>query len=495
MNIKLTNLGRKQLSRGSFNFSTYVVGDSEVDYSLIKNGTITSDRVMVLRAKDKNPQIITYLRKGSINTKYNELPPISTNPLLITNSVNEYGFFSENDLVAEPTHVKQADINVRRVDFDGSNVITLYKSPEYLANRYEPVAGDLMMIKFDNNSLTLDNNNIKPVLFYKIYEVISGSLEGDNLKVMVDRNLPDFNNDSSGQFGSNYRAIIYPNKIEDENVLSTDYLSEEVMSFITNIQPPETAIPMWNMSITYGSEIIGTKDTNYKLKHLKSTDYSSFISYIQEFNVEYDNLGIIHYTNSLPSNVYGEGFFNNTSVIKIPSIVWHKSSIKKYGLTLSTMGGKKTMSKLGLEYYDLIDEDGNVVGKVFNGLKLFVVEDQELLFAMSYKSNRSWTIPKPVVGINVTNIDENENVQCTMVAEITSEFLYGNQSIVVRNVKFTSGSEIYVEIRDQNGDIKLMSNVDDLNEYYVVMDSDTYDVKLIDSGIGNCNLTVEGLVV
>ena len=34
-----------------------------------------------------------------------------------------------------------------------------------------------------------------------------------------------------------------------------------------------------------------------------------------------------------------------------------------------------------------------VVGKVFNELKMFVIEDQELLFAMSYKSNRSWTLP------------------------------------------------------------------------------------------------------
>jgi len=51
------------------------------------------------------------------------------------------------------------------------------------------------------------------------------------------------------------------------------------------------------------------------------------------------------------------------------------------------------LAGLNLYYYDLADSQGFVVGKVFPDLKIFVIEDQELLFAMSYKSNRSWTLP------------------------------------------------------------------------------------------------------
>ena len=50
----------------------------------------------------------------------------------------------------------------------------------------------------------------------------------------------------------------------------------------------------------------------------------------------------------------------------------------------------------------MADADGNIVGKVFNDLKVFVIEDQELLFAMSYKANRSWTLPEFTAALNVS---------------------------------------------------------------------------------------------
>ena len=39
----------------------------------------------------------------------------------------------------------------------------------------------------------------------------------------------------------------------------------------------------------------------------------------------------------------------------------------------------------------------NPVGKVFPDLKMAVIHDEELVAAMSYKSNRSWTLPAPRV--------------------------------------------------------------------------------------------------
>jgi len=70
------------------------------------------------------------------------------------------------------------------------------------------------------------------------------------------------------------------------------------------------------------------------------------------------------------------------------------------GITLRAYGSPKLLTNsdtgatsLNTEYYDLADESDNIVGKVFTELKIFVIEDQELLFAMSYKSNRNWTLP------------------------------------------------------------------------------------------------------
>ena len=73
--------------------------------------------------------------------------------------------------------------------------------------------------------------------------------------------------------------------------------------------------------------------------------------------------------------------------------MWHKSSTRTLGATFTTTGNPKILTgetrSLNIEYYDLADENLNVVGKVFTGLKIFVIEDQEILNAMSYKSNRS----------------------------------------------------------------------------------------------------------
>ena len=73
--------------------------------------------------------------------------------------------------------------------------------------------------------------------------------------------------------------------------------------------------------------------------------------------------------------------------------MWHKSNTTTLGTTLSPIGGQQLLTGLEIYYYDLADSNGFIVGKMFPDLKIFVIEDQELLFAMSYKSNRSWTLP------------------------------------------------------------------------------------------------------
>ena len=56
----------------------------------------------------------------------------------------------------------------------------------------------------------------------------------------------------------------------------------------------------------------------------------------------------------------------------------------------------KKVPRLKLKHYS------NERNKVFNDLKVFVIEDQELLFAMSYKANRSWTLPEFTAALNVS---------------------------------------------------------------------------------------------
>lgn len=196
--------------------------------------------------------------------------------------------------------------------------------------------------------------------------------------------------------------MVYYNQINytgasSVNMSSTEYLDESVISFLENSQCPTEIFPFWNLSILYTEEIAGVGVGNLKYSQFKNKSMGGFISYIQNQAPVYKKLGVVHYTNTSPANVYAEGFLLKTPILEIPTIMWHKSSNNSMGVTLVASGSSKLLTgdtkSLNITYYDLCDASGIVVGKVFTDLKIFVIEDQELLFAMSYKSNRSWTLP------------------------------------------------------------------------------------------------------
>jgi len=153
-------------------------------------------------------------------------------------------------------------------------------------------------------------------------------------------------------------------------------------------------------------------------------------------------LGILHYTNNTTTDFYGEKFAMelNTATdvgeaknfkLHLPWLMWHKKDINGSGtgtgLGNETILGQTfyvdpptnsifnanphymlsskniNMNDDGLRYYHLTDDNvgngviPNIVGKVFPDYKLVAIHDEELLAAMSYKSNRSYTLPAPKI--------------------------------------------------------------------------------------------------
>ena len=55
------------------------------------------------------------------------------------------------------------------------------------------------------------------------------------------------------------------------------------------------------------------------------------------------------------------------------------------------------MDSEGEVYFDLIDttSNQNIVGKIFPHKQAIVIDDEEILMALSMKSNRNWTLPAP----------------------------------------------------------------------------------------------------
>ena len=425
LNIKLTSKGREMLSQGKLSFKYYAVGDSEIDYAFnnevmnIPNqtGHFPFDS-NILRPVDNNPRIISFIPKTLSGDSYNTLSsPYSY--YQVRNQINSIGFFnnSGDTFIVDSNYVKQPDIMIYMSGITGGRSLKLKKAQTYGTSGEEPVVGDLILIKWttitDTTGYTTNKTEPRPFLIYQISGVTSGTLGNNNLIITVDRDLPNFSA-FTGTTNTKAGAMIFYNYINFTgdtifNNYSTDYLDDSVISFLQNSECPTVIYPFWNMSIVYTEEIAGVQTgttEDRKFGQFNTNSYGGFISYIQNQAPTYKKLGIIHYTNSSPANVYAEGFYLNTPKLDIPTIMWHKSATKTLGVTLTAYGSSKlltgttTGTSLNTVYYDLADPSGNIVGKIFTDLKIFVIEDQELLFAMSYKSNRSWTLPNYIINNN-----------------------------------------------------------------------------------------------
>jgi hypothetical protein len=416
LNIMLTSLGRKQLSSGNLTFKYYGIGDSEIDYNFIReisgatSPAYSPFNSSILRPRDANPRLLSIIPRttGTTSGNTNYYTTISTvAPITydVVNNARNIGFFSisgnSTEFIIDSNHVKQPDIMIYMSGITGGSTLNLRKSPSYGTSGYEPNVGDYLFVRwtFTGNTLSflVDKSTPTPYLMYQIKNKIGGTLMDNNLKIVVDRNLPDFSG-ATGKAG----ALVYYSGLTSYNQQATDYLSKSTLDFLQNYECGINEFPFWNMSIVFTDEIIGIQNGNRTFGQFNSRTYGGFVSYIQNQAPKYKKLGIIHYSNSSPANTYGEEFQGKEQVLSIPTIMWHKSTNSELGVTLIPTGSSKQLTgitkSLNITYYDLADTNGNIVGKVFGGLKVFVIEDQELLFAMSYKSNRSWTLPNYVIG-------------------------------------------------------------------------------------------------
>jgi len=401
LKVKITSKGRNLLSQGNLNFKYFELGDSEIDYNFINLIGIDNYKPLILTPFDKNPKLLSHIYSG--DTTGSTYVPANTNypkQFILANSIEEIGFFSGNTILTDISHVKQPNIVIDIDSINGGNSVNLYQSSDYISSSPEPAIGDILMVKWvnqrgvDNNFNLIDNINPTPYLFYKITNIISGTLSGNDLVVNVDRELPNFSL-VSGSEGNGAFAMLFNNFFINENTLTPEeYANNSLTDFINNSDCNIPYFPFWNLNIIYSEEIAGVKSGNTKFYNLNSSGLTGFINYIQEQSPIYRKLGVIHYSNVSASNLYGEGIYKNTPILNIPTLMWHKSNNISMGLILSGNTIQKRLNKIGAIYFDLVDNVGNIVGKIFSELKLFVIEDQDLLFAMSYKSNRNWTLPE-----------------------------------------------------------------------------------------------------
>ena len=250
--------------------------------------------------------------------------------------------------------------------------------------------------------------------------------------------------------------------INFESVCSTDEFDVKVWNMnIPWSENPAGLIDTSNLGYPYfgSSSYIGTKEYLGYMSDSGQTFvnvsgiiedsvyyYDSFSNKIVVTPKEQKAIAIIHYTNQTIDLFYGEKFAlepydpaNPTDTtgeainfkLHLPWLMWHKSPTCCIGETFYVSPPdfivndreplvkphyiKSTknddMNNPGIRYYFLWDNNKttsngtqpNRVGKVFPDQKIIVIDDEELVAALSYKSNRNWTLPAPTTSLIIPN--------------------------------------------------------------------------------------------
>ncbi|NBP00308.1 MAG: hypothetical protein EBU90_09320 [Proteobacteria bacterium] len=296
-----------------------------------------------------------------------------------------------------------------------------------------------------------------PILTYRIINVCGNILT-------LDRSTPDFTELAVDCVA---RALIYPPQMVPlyDSFTPSPHWSDSVIDFESVCDTDQFDVKIWNMNIPWTESpagLISNQFENYtkfgSINYIGQKEYLGYTTSAQTStdDVYYYNsfgekqvvqpkdqkaIAIIHYTNQTIDFFYGEKFAMqpydaqnplNTQgqarnfKLHIPTLMWHKNpeccfgqtfyvdppgfenkDLFKVQYTKSTIS--QNMNRPGLRYYNLWDTFAQPnglpsrVGKVYPDSKMIVIDDEEIIAALSYKSNRNWTLPAPQLSLITPN--------------------------------------------------------------------------------------------
>jgi hypothetical protein len=348
-----------------------------------------------------------------------------------------------------------------------------------------PSVGDLVTLIIGDGSI--GGVETYPVLTYRIQAInpTTGTSATTYWTFTLDRAVPDLTPFSvSGEIS---RVLVYPSgmTVLYDFVTPAPFWETDTINFESpcDVASRENTL-IWNMNIPwsespagvfsatyedytkYGSvSYIGTKEYLGYQEPSGQTDtsqvfyYNSFDEKIVVTPQEQKAIAIVHYTNQDIDHVYGEKFStipfdpqNPTDQIglarhlkvTIPTLMWHKSTgntigqsfyIDPSGYDLCKPFYIKSTKNLdmndpGIRYFHLWDtnpdDNGNLnrVGKVFPDSETIIFDDEEIVAALSYKSNRNWTLPAPKLSYLAPNTLYTNNSTATGLLTADTQTLW-----------------------------------------------------------------------
>lgn len=419
VNVKLTDTGRRNLASGKLTFSKFSLGDSELDYR-----TVNSDNNFtlqnILRPAD-NQQGLIYPIPVEGEVVLSDILDIQSVPEVIENTADVRGFFTTGNTI-DHTQCKVYALEYNISGLTGGTQITLTSfsgttisgSTLSGSTSIDINEGDLLLMKVGSEytgDLTHDTMENVPYLMYEIQNSTTG-YTGNTLNIQVDRNLPNSNITTGTTSGVSY-VYIYPSGVTYYDLSNpVAYWGDDYLNFNTSCSNVDDNVKIWNMNIVNIQDIIGIDNIQYKsAEDSEGFKYRGLYTYLKYSQSEVDKIGVIHYSNNTVSNYYGEGLLPTDFKLVLPTLMWHKKqsgvvgSADEIGYTFVCDTTIKSISNT-VRYYDIVDQEEipTTVGKMFPDLKIVVIEHPELLMAMSLKSNRNWTLPKPQLRLTEAGI-------------------------------------------------------------------------------------------
>lgn len=400
---KVTQKGREKIAKGKFNFTTWAIGDSEINYNNINS--ITAKTINVV---DNQASIKYYLYDG--NNVLNNITEdnINVDKVVLYNEKNDIGYFSGNTNILEKPFIVYSGVANKSL-LSGTTGLTITNTGSTI--------GDYILIKLND-----EINNQTPTIniWYKI--INTGST------LMLDRELPNLSGET-GQFS----YIIYKND-EINNIFIQPTVNFTWDNNLLEFVPENESLilsgsPVWNMNIVYNENYCGFNSGWTGFSGFSSQNYlGTKDPYLNPFDIDNNNntitsincgvvkstndinktAAIIHYTNNDYYNGYGEFIYvdsNNKLEMNIPNLLYHNryfSGSTYSGMKFVSNSILKTLSGTNITYYDILEEESLIkpnttprtIGKLFHNFNIILITDDEIVTALSYKANRNYTLPE-----------------------------------------------------------------------------------------------------
>ena len=454
---RITAKGRQKIAEGDFNVVYFQLGDSEFDYNFSNydgSGANVRPAQRIFTPLDRD-SVVKYPYKLSESTVTGTTfgNPIQVAQIdTIRNVMGPAGFVSSYDPNYCATTIECPTCEIPMSSISGTTTLYVtgntFMNCTYVTIAYTRLVGEYYALSGYSNSSVFRVTNI---VTGSTYQTLTLDRATPNFTSYTGRTVTVINNKCNPFFPGEYNVDLtcLPNTQNDE-----DQQDPWTLNIVWSTRPAGIDVPDANVDERvsgYTSNMfVSTKEFfGYNISSGQTTNTGTTITNSAGEKIivlpeEQHSLAIVHYS-ELGDDRQPDKFFKYEDYIShdndgtpghslvddyngyplsdteyfevyIPFLMYHRN-------TGTTIGAKFNMgttdhyvdstamdTKLNkIKYRYLIDEQSNNVGKVFVNHKTIVFDDQEIVAALDYKSNRRHTLPVPKLTQVATDTKCNTN--------------------------------------------------------------------------------------